>query len=205
MNSYSQYDDYRMSFENQLYKIQIELAENARRWENINHLLVEGQVASQSGDPTVIDHSKNPLFKYLGLSGKDFKIDKNKVFILTPFIPFEEETYDSIRKVCASVNLNCLRGDEEYREGDLLSHIVRNIASARFVIANINGRSPNVYYELGICHAIGKEVIIVSNNKSELIFDVQGKNILLYSNANELEALLRNEMLKYFVKKENNQ
>jgi hypothetical protein len=117
--------------------------------------------------------------------------------------------YNVIRNTCQNVDLKCLRGDEKYRENEILSHILKEIVPARVVIVNINGRSPNVLYELGICHAIGKQVIMLSRNtndfyanRSDFPFDIGGKSILIYDSCDELKEKLRNELLKLFIAEE---
>lgn len=81
----------------------------------------------------------------------------------------------------------------------LLTHIITSILQSNIIIANINGRNPNVFYELGICHAIGKSVILILQSKKELPFDVINKNIIFYKNLDDLKFLLKSELLKIFI------
>ena len=76
-------------------------------------------------------------------------------------------------------------------------NIIAQIVRAEFVIANIDGRNPNVYYELGIAHAIGKPTILISNVdfpdtniEDDIGFDIRQKQIVLYRNEAELEKKL---------------
>jgi hypothetical protein len=69
------------------------------------------------------------------------------------------------------IRLRCIKGDEDYIEGNVLKYIVGKMMSARIIITNINGRNPNVFYELGIAHAIGKtNNINIKNGKLKKIF-----------------------------------
>lgn len=63
---------------------------------------------------------------------------------------------------------------------------------SRYVIANLNGRNPNVYYELGIAQAIGKPVILIADVSSykEIPFDLQSNRLLLYRNEGELTNMI---------------
>ena len=179
------------------YLLENELLDNPRRWEDVNHLLVDAQkYQSNVIDPT-INLSCFPFFKNLGVENSP--IDKEKVFVLTPFLSNEDATFQAIKFVCAEANLKCVRGDETFRTNEILSHVLSEMVSARIVIANINGRNPNVLYELGICHAIGKRTIIISRNDNDFPFDIAGKNILIYSNLSDLEKKIRHELLKAFA------
>ncbi|MOA36985.1 hypothetical protein D3C78_1585460 [compost metagenome] len=75
---------------------------------------------------------------------------------------------------------------------NILAHIAEQIAKSRLVIANISGRNPNVFYELGLAHALGKPVIIVSESLSDIPFDINSSRILAFDDEKDLEVKLRN-------------
>lgn len=191
-------DEERRYYEEQLYKLQNELMENERRWKDANHLIINGQ------SETKIDlNEKNvfskTFFENLGINLDTIEIERKSVFVLTPFIDEESKTFNQIKEVCGEVDLKCSRGDEVYRNNDILSHIISSILKSNIVIANINGRNPNVFYELGICHAIGKPVILISKTKNDLPFDIKSKNIIFYKDFSELQMELKSELLKIFI------
>lgn len=185
-------------YENMVYKLQNDLSSNQKRLEEINHLVFNAQNTLQNNSQT--DFSDISFFKNLGIKKVDFQKQNltNDVFVLTPFLDKETNTFTVIKNLCQNINLKCIRGDEEFRENDILSHIVKSIITSRIIIANLNGRNPNVFYELGICHAIGKPVILVSKNLTNMPFDLQSKNIILYDNEDDLQNKLKDALLKYF-------
>ena len=196
---YSKLDSQRAYYEEKIYELQEQLSLNERRWQDANNLIISGQAGNaveQEKREFVLDV---PLFKGLGIDKPDLEIDKKLVFVLTPFIDIEKNTYAAIQDVCNTVGLSCKRGDEVYRNNDILSHILREIIHSRVVIVNINGRNPNVFYELGICHAIGKPVIIISSLKDEIPFDVMSKSIVIYKDIESLKNKLKDELLKMFI------
>ena len=205
-NRYSRYniektirlDDERRYYEELLHKIQSELTENERRWKDVNHLIVNGQSTSQIdlNEKNIISKT---FFENLGIDLSTIEIERKSVFVLTPFLDEESETFNKIKEVCGEVDLKCSRGDEVYRDKDILSHIVSSVLKSNIVIANINGRNPNVFYELGICHAIGKPVILISRTRNDLPFDIKSKNIIFYKDFSELQKVLKNELLKVFI------
>jgi nucleoside 2-deoxyribosyltransferase len=88
------------------------------------------------------------------------------------------------------------RGDEDNIRTEILSHIVQKIVSARLIIANISSRNPNVMYELGIAHALGKKVIVISSNEDEIPFDFRSRRLLFYKSRNDLISKLKEEIAR---------
>lgn len=198
--SLSRYDESRDYFEKQIYDLQEKLLNNERRWSKVNHLITDDRLSLANTSEQKNLFLDLPFFSKLGIDYRKVDIDTQLVFVLTPYIRQEEQTYNIIKKVCTDVGLKCSRGDEVYRDNNILSHIVSEIIKAKLIIVNINGRNPNVFYELGICHTIGKPVILLSLNKEGIPFDIISKNIVFYKDDMELASKLKNELLKMFIK-----
>ncbi len=196
-------DSERRYYEEKIYELQKQLSKNERRWLDANNLIVSGQTKDGVGQRKINFILDIPFFKSLGIDSSDLIIDKKSVFVLTPFVESESKTYMVIQEVCNTVGLNCRRGDEEYRKNDILAHIVTGIVRSKIIIVNINGRNPNVFYELGICHAIGKPVIIISSIKDDIPFDVMSKNIFIYKSIDSLRNQLKDELLKMYIDESN--
>ena len=83
--------------------------------------------------------------------------------------------------------------DNQVEKDDILMNIVSLIVKAELIIVNINGQNPNVYYELGIAHAIGKPTILLSRTNlglEDIGFDIRQKRIIMYRSDRELEQQL---------------
>ena len=93
-----------------------------------------------------------------------------------------------------------MKGDEEFVPKDVLQHIVKCIVKSRIVIANLNGRNPNVFYELGIAHALNKPTILIAHINTEVPFDLKNQYLVLYKNENELKERLFDVLLKVMTK-----
>ena len=50
--------------------------------------------------------------------------------------------------------------------------IWESINRARIVIADTTTRNPNVFYEIGICHTLGKDVILITQDSEDVPFDL---------------------------------
>lgn len=59
-------------------------------------------------------------------------------------------------------------------ENDIIIQTVwKKINQAKFIIADCTGKNPNVFYELGIAHTLGKPVFMCSQNMNDFPFDIK--------------------------------
>ena len=191
----------RHSLEKKVYMANDRLTSDADRWQEVNHLLLEALRRTENSDkkfknPTIY---LNRFLENVGLSESDLKIDRKKVFVLTPFHQRFDNTFDLIFQVCNKVGLKCIRGDEEFINGPVLNHILKEMLSAAIIIANIDGRSPNVYYELGIAHALDKNVILVSSSLEEVPFDVKSHRLIIWESNEQLQSNLNLTLTRLLV------
>jgi len=181
----------RKNMEMQLYNTSRKLEENEKRWKDMNHLIISSQNKSEVANSNEIQVAPNTFLKNFGLnSPKDFEVDNRQVFLLTPFNDNYRDIYVTIRDICAQMNLNCIRGDEEFIPNDIFTEIVRQITKSRLIIANITGRNPNVMYELGVAHALNKPTIVVAQDFTDIPFDLNSKRIVTYKDEDDLRRKL---------------
>ena len=86
----------------------------------------------------------------------------------------------------------------------LLDKIIDSIKNADLIIADISGRNPNVFYELGIAQTLGKEVILITKDAiSEVPTDIKGFEFIRYELDKDTEFLskLDNALSNVFVKR----
>lgn len=191
----------RKSFEEKIYHLTERMQKNPDRWRDVNHLVIEGSVTGDNLSEILKDSADFALKPYqfiedLGIDLDSLKIIKKQVFVLTPFHSMYEETYNTIKSACKMNDLVAVRGDEAFKAGNILRHIVEQIICSPYIIANINGRNPNVHYELGIAHALGKNILLVSEGVEEIAFDLQSERVLIYSHQKDLS----NKIYIYYTK-----
>jgi hypothetical protein len=56
------------------------------------------------------------------------------------------------------------------------------IDRSRVVICDCTGRNPNVFYEIGIAHTLGREVILITQNPEDIPFDLRHLRYVRYLN-----------------------
>lgn len=106
---------------------------------------------------------------------------ENSCFVVMPFHSLYQIEYENIIKpTLEDLNIKCIRGDEIYSKQRIMDDIWNSIKSCRFVIAELTGKNPNVLYEVGLAHALGKPVIILTRNSDDVPFDLKDLRYLFY-------------------------
>jgi nucleoside 2-deoxyribosyltransferase len=99
-------------------------------------------------------------------------LPKPFVFVLMPFDKKFNDVYQlGIQKACDDVGAYAERIDEQIFGESILQRIYNQIAKADVVVADMTGRNPNVFYETGYAHALGKNVILLTQNANDIPFD----------------------------------
>lgn len=188
-------DEFRQSVEKQISELTKELTINKERFNSVNHLINDAQNIYFKNDKSKYLNDRNfkkiDFFKGIGANITN-EIDDELIFVLTPFNKKYENQYSVIKNLVTNLGFKCSKGDDSNLSSNILAHITEQIARSRLVIANISGRNPNVFYELGLAHALGKPVIIVSESLSDIPFDINSSRILAFDDEKDLETKLKN-------------
>jgi hypothetical protein len=129
------------------------------------------------------------------VSPKVFRIptnypDPNLVSVMMPFGPEFNGVYASIIASCDALSLTCQRADKVWEHSEVIQDVFSLIFRSRFVVCDFTGQNPNVFYEAGVAHTLGRPVIPISQNKSDVPFDLQHHRYVRYlANAEGLKEL----------------
>ena len=128
--------------------------------------------------------------------GGSFTLDPTLCFVLMPFSGEMRPVYeDHVKLVVEALGLTCTRADEILGGGPITSDIWEKICRSRVIVADLSGRNPNVFYELGIAHALGKDVVLLSQGTTDLPFDIRNLRCISYAytprGMKELESQLK--------------
>lgn len=187
----------RASYESKIYEMMDRVISTESRWKDVNHLLISAQ-----SHPPAAGKNEKHLSSFLrenGLNYDDLNIEKDLVFVLTPYHERHEETFFIISETCRSLGLKAVRGDEQHIRGDILSHTLKLIAKARIIIANIDGRNPNVFYELGVAHALDKNVILISSTLDTAPVDIKSQRMIIHKEPATLKEALKSSITKSLI------
>jgi hypothetical protein len=140
----------------------------SQRWikiQNALRLSLTQISAAQSESKMLV----NPIF------GRPISLSKEiDVFVLMPFTNDLLPIYqDHVKKVVTELNLNVARADDFFTTNIILNDIWDAINNSKIIIADCTGRNPNVFYEIGIAHVVGKKVILITQNKDDVPFDLR--------------------------------
>ena len=104
-------------------------------------------------------------------------------FVIMPFgVEFDEIYEDSFKPVLTSAGFEVNRSDELTNSAEsIMRTIIRQIEDSCLIVADLTDSNPNVYYELGIAHAMHKPVINLTQAVDELPFDIRGHRVISYS------------------------
>ncbi len=123
------------------------------------------------------------------------------VFVLMPFNAKLKPVWeDHIQKVVAAMGLKVKRADDFFTAHSVMADVWTAICGSRAVIADCTDRNPNVFYEIGVAHTIGKPVILATQNRDDVPFDLQHLRYIEYEytppGMRRYEALLAETLLQ---------
>jgi hypothetical protein len=103
-------------------------------------------------------------------------------FVMMPFTVPLGGYYGKIYKpAIEKAGLTPVRADTEiFGTGKIIDQIWGGINKARVLVAEMTNRNPNVFYELGLAHALEKPVVLVSSNEADVPFDLQHIRVIYY-------------------------
>ena len=114
----------------------------------------------------------------------DWSGDIARSFIVMPLSPPFNDLYkEVIIPVCEKIGILAFRADDVFKPGIIMQDIIQALVESDIIIAEISSENPNVYYEIGYAHALGKPTILLAKKDSELPFDISGYRVIFYDNS----------------------
>jgi hypothetical protein len=106
---------------------------------------------------------------------------KEICFVIMPFGGWFDSYYSEI--YCQAINEAGMipqRADDLYRPSNIVQDIWNLTKQARIILADLSNKNPNVFYELGLAHALAKPAILITQNMDDIPFDLRGLRIIEY-------------------------
>ncbi len=85
-----------------------------------------------------------------------------------------------IKPACEKAGFTPIRADDEVKTNHIVIDIIRKILESDLVLADLSAKNPNVMYELGIRQAFNKKTVLIKDNKTSRVFDIQGLRTIDY-------------------------
>lgn len=109
---------------------------------------------------------------------------------MMPFDAGFNDVYVAIQQAAVNAGLRCRRADDIWENPAIIQDVVSLIDRSRVVVCDCSGRNPNVFYEAGIAHTLGREVILITQNAADIPFDLRHLRYVPYLNNAEGRAAL---------------
>ena len=122
-------------------------------------------------------------------------IEKNYCFFLMPFSEDFDVVYGTVKEQLMKHGFVCNRVDEISDSKPIINKIITEILRAQYVIADLTGFNPNVFYELGIAHTFkdAQNVLLIKQESSKIPFDLTHMQYRKYNpkNLKQLASIIR--------------
>jgi hypothetical protein len=114
--------------------------------------------------------------------GPAAKGKKEICFTIMPFGGWFDTYYETIfLPAIEDAGLEPHRADDLYRPSTITQDIWTYTKRAKLILADLTGKNPNVFYELGMAHALAKPAILVTETLGDVPFDLRALRVIEYS------------------------
>lgn len=131
------------------------------------------------------------------------KVKKKFCFVIMPFRTELKTIFDDIIYPIVKDfgQMECIRVDDIFKPSmEIMKEIYKNIRKSTIMIADLTDKNPNVFYELGYAHAIGKPVILIAQKLDDVPFDLRHRSVITYESEDSYSGRtnLKEKLEKYF-------
>lgn len=106
--------------------------------------------------------------------------DPSLVAVMMPFDARFNRVYETLQEAATDAGLRCHRADDVWEQDHIMDDVASLIWRARAVISDFTGKNPNVFYETGIAHALGRDVIQITQSTDDVPFDLRSIRFVRY-------------------------
>lgn len=109
------------------------------------------------------------------------EVNKPKCFVIMPFGGWFDKYYVEIYiPAIEDAGFEAKRADDLYRPGNIVNDIWKYTKEATVLLADLTNKNPNVFYELGLAHAITKPAILITATMEDVPFDLRSLRVIDY-------------------------
>lgn len=146
-------------------------------------------------------HEEVPTEQLISFKPSVFNVPKKPqneklISVMMPFNASFAGTYDAVKRVAEYMQLECLRADDIWDNSTFMQDIFDLIFCAKVIVVDFTGRNPNVMYETGIAHTLGKTVIPITQSLDDIPSDLGHHRALKYLPNEQGYRDLSNELYK---------
>jgi hypothetical protein len=102
-------------------------------------------------------------------------------FIMSPFGGWFDSYYQEIfSPAIEAAGLEPRRADSLFRSSNIVNDIWHLVNTSRAILADLTGKNPNVFYELGLAHAARKPALLITQTIDDVPFDLRALRVVTY-------------------------
>ena len=133
----------------------------------------------------------------------NFIVENDLVGVMMPFDQKFDPIYNTIKSACEETKLKCLRADDFWENSTIIQDIFELIYKSVIILVDLTGKNSNVLYEMGIAHTLGRVVIPISQNTTDISFDIKHHRTLqYYPNTEGLNNLKKDLIKKLLIERD---
>ncbi|MFN6106923.1 MAG: hypothetical protein ACK5EA_21045 [Planctomycetaceae bacterium] len=122
------------------------------------------------------------------------KPNTNLVSVMMPFGSQMDSVYEAIKAAASATGFDCRRADDIWDDSTVIQDVFALIFKSYIVVCDFTSKNPNVFYEAGIAHTLGKHVIPITQFAEDIPFDLRHHRYARYLNNSEGRDGLRKEL-----------
>lgn len=124
----------------------------------------------------------------------DDPVNPDIVSVMMPFDANFDDVYASLNSAAQCIGKTCVRADDIWENDAIIQDVVDLIRTAGVVICDLSGKRANVFYEAGIAHTLGKNVILITQSPDDVPFDLRHLRYIHYYNNGEGRSTLAEQV-----------
>jgi hypothetical protein len=120
--------------------------------------------------------------------------DPSLVAVMMPFSNDFDVVYETIEQAATDAGLKCSRADDIWDHDHVMGDVLSLIWRSSIVIADLTGKNTNVFYETGLAHSLPRRTVLLTQNPSDVPFDLRSIRYLAYGLGTSERAMLRKQL-----------
>lgn len=112
-----------------------------------------------------------------------------------------KDVYDYIIKPAmknSGYDFEIVRADDIERPGSFIKDILENLLNSFVIIADLSGQNPNVFYELGVRHALSPRTILIAQSIDDIPSDLREYRTIIYDDSAKGVKDFTDKLTNYF-------
>lgn len=136
----------------------------------------------------VESYSRAPRPRVFTLPRRD--VNPGLISFMMPFHESFDDVYFDLGNHLRSLGYEVRRADDFWRNDHIMNDVAELISTSSVVVCDLTGKNPNVFYEAGIAHTLGKNVVLITQSSVDVPFDLGPIRHIVYEDTNAGRAQL---------------